>query len=394
MLFDPHRHERLQEKPWNSGEMESAVSSILLELDASLHDGFLSLSGDRPGHDGLASLSLYGGALGTAWSLLRLSEQTGLSLSANYREMLEPTYEHQLSRLADQDVHLGYLHGKLGQLAVLCCFDETSSRIDEFLQVSRAVIERPENELMWAAPGALLAASLLYQRTGRKELVPIIDLAIRRVFNEWKVSDESPTAIWTQVLYGKSYQLLGAAHGFAGNILSLLSAFRFLSEPQRGELIKRASETLHGSVSRDNGRVNWIQSLTFKQPNKFLLQWCHGAPGLLTCFRAFPTNEVDSLLLEAGHTVWAAGPLTKTHGFCHGNAGNGYAFLSLFERTGDEEWLDRAKAFAVHSLWQSNRAFERSGQRQLGLYDGDSGLCWFLMSCLRAEAKMPSLDFL
>jgi hypothetical protein len=37
-----------------------------------------------------------------------------------------------------------------------------------------------------------------------------------------------------------------------------------------------------------------------------------------------PGDELDELLLGAGETTWAAGPLAKGPGLCHGTAGNGY----------------------------------------------------------------------
>ena len=37
---------------------------------------------------------------------------------------------------------------------------------------------------------------------------------------------------------------------------------------------------------------------------------------------------------------------------CHGTAGNGFAFLELARRTGDEVWLHRAQRFAMHAMQQ------------------------------------------
>ena len=61
------------------------------------------------------------------------------------------------------------------------------------------------------------------------------------------------------------------------------------------------------------------------------------------------------LLVAGGELTWRAGPLSKGPGVCHGTAGNGFAFLKLLERTGDERWLDRARAFAVHAAEQVER---------------------------------------
>jgi Lanthionine synthetase C-like protein len=61
-------------------------------------------------------------------------------------------------------------------------------------------------------------------------------------------------------------------------------------------------------------------------------------------------DEHGRMLLAGGELTWRAGPLSKGSNLCHGTAGNGYAFLALFERTGDELWLERARAFAMHSV--------------------------------------------
>ena len=45
----------------------------------------------------------------------------------------------------------------------------------------------------------------------------------------------------------------------------------------------------------------------------------------------------------------------KGASICHGTAGNGYALLKAFARTGDERWLERARRFAVHALAQMRR---------------------------------------
>ena len=60
-------------------------------------------------------------------------------------------------------------------------------------------------------------------------------------------------------------------------------------------------------------------------------------------------------ILAAGRAVWHAGPLAKGYGLCHGTAGNGYAFLKLWQRTGDSAWLDRARSFAMHAIAQRDR---------------------------------------
>jgi len=73
---------------------------------------------------------------------------------------------------------------------------------------------------------------------------------------------------------------------------------------------------------------------------------------------------------------------------CHGTAGNGYALLKTFERTGDERWLDRARRFATHALEQ----VERRGRGRYSLWTGDVGVALYAADCLEARAAYPILD--
>jgi hypothetical protein len=106
-----------------------------------------------------------------------------------------------------------------------------------------------------------------------------------------------------------------------------------------------------------------------------------------------PADEVLSdLLLSGGELTWRAGPLRKGAGLCHGTAGNGYAFLKLFERTGDELWLERARAFAMHAITQVERTAARYGRGRHTLWTGDPGTALYLHSCLTATSTFPTLD--
>jgi hypothetical protein len=90
--------------------------------------------------------------------------------------------------------------------------------------------------------------------------------------------------------------------------------------------------------------------------------------------------------------TWRAGPLRKGANLCHGTAGNGYAFLKLFERTGDELWLDRARAFAMHAIDQVERSTADTGRGRFALWTGDPGTALYLASCRSATAAFPTLD--
>ena len=122
------------------------------------------------------------------------------------------------------------------------------------------------------------------------------------------------------------------------------------------------------------------------------MQFCHGAPGFVTCLGDFPSAELDELQLAAGRAVWAAGPLTKGSNLCHGTGGNGYAFLKLYKRTQDPVWLDRARAFAMHGIAQTEADAVRYGQMRYSLWTGDPGFAVYLWNCVLGAAAFPTLD--
>jgi hypothetical protein len=97
-------------------------------------------------------------------------------------------------------------------------------------------------------------------------------------------------------------------------------------------------------------------------------------------------------LLAGGEATWAAGPLLKGANLCHGTGGNGYAFLTLFRRSGDERWLTRARAFAMHGIVQCERDGVRFGQLHASLWTGDLGFAIYLWNCIEAGDAFPCLD--
>jgi hypothetical protein len=122
------------------------------------------------------------------------------------------------------------------------------------------------------------------------------------------------------------------------------------------------------------------------------MQYCHGSPGFVVCLGDFTDPQVDPLLLPAGETIWAAGPLAKGCNLCHGTAGSGYALLKLYARAGDALWLQRARAFAMHAVGQSEAEHAHVGRLRHSLWTGDEGLAIYLWDCIRASAAFPTLD--
>ena len=143
--------------------------------------------------------------------------------------------------------------------------------------------------------------------------------------------------LWTQRLWGTSFRGVGTVHGLAGNVRALLQ----VDDPRNEALRTESAAALARLATREDGLANWS--------SEGKLQWCAGAPGVVSAARDYLDEE---LLLAGAELVWRAGAPgdEKGHGICHGTSGNGFALLAAFERTQDELWLERARRFAVHAL--------------------------------------------
>jgi hypothetical protein len=97
----------------------------------------------------------------------------------------------------------------------------------------------------------------------------------------------------------------------------------------------------------------------------------------------------EELAVAGGELAWRAGPLQKGANLCHGTAGNGYAFLALLERTGNELWLARARAFATHAAGQVEESRSKYGRGRYTLWSGDLGTALYLADCIDGHGQLP-----
>jgi DUF1680 family protein len=196
-------------------------------------------------------------------------------------------------------------------------------------------------------------------------------------------------------MYGRRSDHLGAGHGYAGNVYPVLRGARWLDAGLVETYEERTAQALAISALRDGDQVNWDPLFDPTVPGarrKPLVQDCHGAPGIVSRLACARPPMLRELLRQAGELIWAAGPLAKPPGLCHGTDGNGYALLKLHALTGDARWLERARAFAMHALRQSEDEAARAGALRHTLWTGDLGLALYLSSCLRADPALPTLD--
>jgi lantibiotic modifying enzyme len=402
MLFDPKRHEPLLQIAWDETQAREVIQSIVHDAERArcskgnwpLHP--LDDDGDEPPS---GFKSLYFGSAGVLWALWYLQREGAADLT------IDPTIAIERASAAyraDPDtgsVVPSYFLGEVGVLLAVWLLTQSRTVTDEIYVSVKANIPNPTNEALWGAPGTMLAAWHLWEATREQRWRELFLENVEQLWITWNFDQKSQCYLWTQNLYGKVVQYLGAGHGFVGNAFALLKGASVLDAERRHELYDRCVATLRATRSvDDDGAANWPPAtieLRADRP-RMLMQWCHGAPGVVTAMADFPrqkSSEMETMLLEAGNAVWQAGPLTKGYGLCHGTAGNGYTFLKLYERTSDPLWLEHARSFAMHSIEQRKQMRERYGQGRHSLWTGDAGLAIYVWHCIKGFAGLPTLDF-
>jgi hypothetical protein len=394
MLFTADRHEPLRDARFSEGAARAAIERIAAraeeELDASTslwpRDPTDEL---RPG-EGRAS-SLYWGAAGIAWALAGLR-------AADYvtADFLDALLDRLLNDPSDPDFREeGVCWGEAGVLAVAEHLWPDAARRDRLAELARAALASPALEPMIGHPGHMTLALQLHAKTGENRWLELWSAGAERLLEEWRHYEELEAWLWTPKLGNDESRYLGAAHGLAGNVHVLLQGGPLRAD-QRQDVERRAVATLSRFAVVEHGRANWpsVAGAPLVANDRIRVQWCHGAPGVLTAMwdTAPDDREWSDLLLAAGRLVWEAGPIRNAPGLCHGTAGNAYALLALWRRTDDERWLDRARAFAQHASLQVEERAGRRGHGHHSLFTGDEGVAMCLASCLAGDERLPIVD--
>ena len=263
--------------------------------------------------------------------------------------------------LSDAGESPGLMHGEVGVLLVSWKLEPTPEKEERLFDLVAANARNPSHELFNGSPGTMLAALHLYEQTGDDRWRELWLACADALLEQFRTDPEYGCRLWIQYRRGRLIRSIGAGHGFASNVHSLLRGGALLGEERLAEIQGAAlrDRCRRSHVATKAPSSNWPTAADPYWAADFPIrvQWCHGAPGLVTSLATLPPgDEADALLGAAGELVWQAGPLRKGAGLCHGTAGNGCAFLALHARTGDERWLDRARAFAMHALEQVERS--------------------------------------
>ncbi len=401
MLFEPARHEPLLDLEWDATRARGAIVAVVEEIEATVGTGFIwpwhpldEGKVPEPPHK-----SIYLGASGVLWATWYLQRAGAVSLRIKPLDLIDRVYESYLAQPDTGAVVPSYFLGEVGILLIQWRLTGSQEAADRMYSAIARNIPNPTNEALWGAPGTMVGALHMLGWTGEARWRDLYLENVERLWQTWLPSKGAGCHLWTQNLYGRIEQLIGAGHGFAGNAYALLRGAVLLPMDRREVLYDRCVESLRATAAFEDDGANWppVAEAPSASRTKILVQWCHGAPGIVTGLSDFPIKrsaDMDDMLVKAGNAIWNAGPLAKGAGVCHGTAGNGYAFLKLHRRTGDPIWLARARSFAMHAIAQSELARQRHGLRRYSLWTGDPGLAIYLWHCVTGSGGLPALDVL
>ncbi|XP_066993541.2 lanC-like protein 2 [Anabrus simplex] len=241
-----------------------------------------------------------------------------------------------------------------------------------------ALDSRVPDEILYGRAGYLYSLLFVNKHMGR-DTVPVSTIrnVITAILNSGK-----ELALHEHVRCPLMYQwhekhYLGAAHGIAGILFMLLQAREYVSKSDMDKLILPTIDYVE-SLQFTSG--NFPSSLETNKDK--LVQWCHGAPGMVDLFSlAYHIFRKESYLttaLKCGELVWKRGILKKGYSICHGVSGNAYTFLRLYQETHDLKHLHRAYQFAdwctEYGKYQSHPP-----DRPLSMFEGIAGVVYFLI---------------
>lgn len=396
MLFSPERHEPLRADAWDEGRAREAIERIVRDTEARF-----TPEGLWPMHPGDASnpdpqYLLYWGASGVIWALHHLQDRGAARLTRDYAPVvpgLIAANRAAMGRPADAGF-AAYLMGDTGIRLLEHRLQPSAAIADELARLCGGHLGDETLELMWGTPGTMLAALFMHERTGEQRWAEIYRDTARLLWSQLEWSEDFGCHFWTQRLYGQRSTYIDAVHGFVATAVPLIHGRHLLDGAEWNAWRDCIANTVQRTADREGAQANWRPRL-FPLPDASrpkLVQMCHGAPGFVICLADFPGDTLDELLLAAGETTWQAGPLNKGSNLCHGTGGNGYAFLKLHRRFGDAAWLDRARAFAMHGIAQTEADLAAHGHRRYSLWTGDPGFAIYLWDCIEGTDRFPTLD--
>ena len=254
MLYDPDRHEPLHPSAldgWNEARARACITAIVrdTEMQFSPQRGWPSHPLDTEPGDGLqaSNPSLYYGSCGVLWALQYLSrvgaaelERDGsidaAALVQGTREWLNGDAERAAFLMGETPVRL-LEHAQTG----------SATAADRLAVLIEGNMGHPARELMWGAPGTMLAALFMHESTGQERFAELFRRTAATLWSQLEWSSAFGCRYWTQRLYGEVSAYMDAVHGFAGTALPLIRGRHLLTADDGARWLECISTSMRQS---------------------------------------------------------------------------------------------------------------------------------------------------
>ena len=209
MLFDPSSHEPMTERPWDDRRVRAAIATVVADAESAFDERLLWPA--HPLDEDVGPLptvaSLYLGASGVVWALHQLERVGAAELQREWAPVAVSLVERYLAQPDFQDYVEGPVPslwmGEAGILLVAHTLAPAAWQEERLLEAVRANAANPSWELMWGSPGTMIAAQVMYERTGAERWLEAWRESADRLWAEWR--DD----LWLQDLYGSRAHISG-----------------------------------------------------------------------------------------------------------------------------------------------------------------------------------------
>ena len=205
--------------PWDAARVEEVADRIASDTAAARErDGSWPrhpLDGPADEHD----YSFWTGAAGILWALARLGHGVGEGgLLAGNRSQ------------PGAGGSPGLMQGEVGVLLVSWKLEPTPEKEERLLELVAANADNPSHELFNGSPGTMLAALHVYEQTGDERWRELWLTCADTLLEQFRTDPEYGCRLWIQYRRGRLIRSIGAGHGFASNVHSLLRGAALLGE--------------------------------------------------------------------------------------------------------------------------------------------------------------------
>lgn len=305
--------------------------------------------------DRVDDATVFKGVGGRAYMFLRLYTRTN---NATYLDVASSYMETALQHIGSirQDA-VGFLWGRTGLYtlgAVVSSLKEDTDAANGYIAQVQAMFDMstddnfsPWDDLDAGRAGLIYAASFLQKFYGKDVITraSIKEVALATVRRGKALSDDPQHYLqWISPNDGGKW--LGTSHGSAGVLSQLLDVPEILEEGSESRRL--IIGTLDYIVSKQFTSGNF-PSEYYDDDEDVLVQWDHGAPGIMATLakaaKIIGDSSYEDSARKAADCTWERGLLYKGLMLCHGISGNTYMQLSLYNILGDEKYLSRALSF-------------------------------------------------